>query len=227
MKTIKIIIATLFCTGGVLVSCGKVDPTKESDLDKNENVLTAVDLGLSVKWASQNVGAASQYSLGDYFGWGEIVPKTVFEEEAYRFGTNKPDGYTKYNYIDNKTVLDIEDDAARARMGGKWRMPTFSEMEELREKCAWKWIEEIDENGHLIKGFQITGPSKNSIFIPLGEMDNGKHTYGNAYMSSCLEYWNLGESDYFSVRGLSLENNRVNVFWGKRYAGRQIRAVSE
>lgn len=227
MKTMKRIFILLFCLGSIL-ACKKADPIEKGN-GENENILAAVDLGLSVKWASQNVGATSQYSMGDYFGWGEVIPKTVFKEESYRFGTYKPDGYTKYNYIDNKTILDIEDDAARARMGGKWRMPTFSEIEELKEKCAWKWIEEIDENGHLIKGFQITGPSKNSIFIPLGEQDNEKRAYGNMYMSSCLEYWHLGGSDNdpFSVRGLSLENNRASVFFGKRYAGRQIRAVSE
>lgn len=217
MKQISLLL--LVCTIGLFVSCNKNNNEEKKDR------LEAVDLGLSVKWASWNVGASSKYELGSFFAWGEITPKTNFTKDGYRFGTNLPDGYTKYNDTDKKRQLDIEDDAAHAVMGGSWRMPTFAEVRELIDKCSWKWVDEINEQGKLVRGFEVTGSTQNSIFIPMGESNTDNHTDGAAYMSSTIEHKLLTDEDYSSVRGLYLMKNEVTVFWMMRFRGNQVRAV--
>lgn len=122
-----------------------------------------VDLGLpsGLLWALCNVGADSPEDYGDYFAWGETEPKSAYNWKTY-FDTN--DGgssFQKYNNEGGKTVLELEDDAAHVNWGGAWRMPTYSEQEELRVECIWVWT---TQNG--IKGRKVTGPNGNSIFLP-------------------------------------------------------------
>ena len=110
-----------------------------------------VDLGLSVKWATCNVGATSAENNGVYYAWGETLTKERYDKEnCLTLG---------------KTMDDIagsaEFDAATANWGGDWRMPTETEMKELLEECKWKWTK---QDG--VKGYKVTGPNKNSIFLP-------------------------------------------------------------
>lgn len=131
-----------------------------------------VDLGLSVKWATCNVGADSPAEYGDYFAWGETSPKSVYTWESYRFrqsGENWKDvTFSKYNtqngrgVVDNKMVLDLSDDPAHANWGGSWRTPTEKELEELVTQCSWAWII-LDGR----KGYEVTSKvNGNSIFLP-------------------------------------------------------------
>ena len=111
----------------------------------------AVDIGLSVLWATYNVGADSPEEYGDYFAWGEIYPK---------------DNYTSKNSVTyNKTMSDISGyiqyDAATANWGDDWRIPTKAEMKELLDNCSWTWT---SLNG--VNGAQVTGPNGNKIFFP-------------------------------------------------------------
>ena len=97
----------------------------------------AVDLGLSVKWSSLNLGAVSPEDYGAYFAWGETETKSDYSWLTYKWGTS-PTTLKKYNTkrskgtVDNKTVLDPEDDVVHVKLGGKWRMPTDAEWKELR-----------------------------------------------------------------------------------------------
>ena len=215
----KLSIMFIFLSLGMLFSCSKGD---SDETPAEQDILQAVDLGLSVKWASHNVGAKSKYELGYFFAWGETTPRTNFNESNYKYYKNE-----KYADITNKgkMEIDIMDDAARSNMKGNWRMPTMQEFEELFNKCAWKWKEKID-NGILIKGFEVTGPSNNTIFIPKGERDINNNTYGDCYMSSTIEYDSF-YSDHCAVRGLCIEDNRQNVFWSARFLGNLVRAVCE
>lgn len=131
----------------------------------------AVDLGLSVKWASFNVGAeyrATEY--GDYLAWGEIEPKDLYSPYTYKWYDSTKGIYTKYcvdntmGSVDNRKTLELADDVAQAEWSGKWRMPTQSEMRELIEKCTWKW-----DTRSGIKGYTVTGANGNSIFLPTGD----------------------------------------------------------
>ncbi len=134
-----------------------------------------VDLGLSVKWATCNLGASSKTGMGMKYRWAETTP-TLNDNFDYDSDYN--------NFLDekynNKTTLAKEDDAAYASWGGEWRTPTFGELLELREKCIWKQVM-IDN----VKGFQITGPNGNAIFLPLNED-------WSDYMSSTTDSYNVG-----------------------------------
>lgn len=120
-----------------------------------------VDLGLSVKWATCNVGASSPTDYGGYYAWGETRTKSTYSWDTY-FDTNDG-GKTFYKYAANKkTTLELSDDAARVNWGGSWRMPTRAEQDELREKCTWTWT---TQNG--IKGYKVSSKlNGNTIFLP-------------------------------------------------------------
>ena len=113
--------------------------------DKHESV----DLGLSVKWATTNVGAETPDAFGDYFCYGESEVKPLYLPEYYTADTNLGNiSGTKY-------------DPARTAWGGGWRMPTMEELRELKEKCIWN---HTSING--TDGWRVTGINGNSIFLP-------------------------------------------------------------
>ena len=162
-----------------------------------------VDLGLSVKWATCNVGATKPEEYGDYFAWGETQPKSTYNWSTYKYCNGSYNTLTKYNNsssygtVDNKTTLDLSDDAARANWGGSWRMPTDAELTELREQCTWTWT---TQNG--VYGYKVTSKKSSytnkSIFLPAA---------GYRYDSS-LYY--AGSSGYYWSSSLYTDNpNRV------------------
>ena len=170
-----------------------------------------VDLGLSVIWATCNVGASRPSDYGDYFAWGEISPKSE---------------YTKENSVTwEKSLGDIggnvQYDAARAGLGGSWRLPTFDELIELKEKCKWTWT---TQGGH--NGYKVTGPSGKSIFLPAA----GWH-YGASpnYVGECGYYWSSSpyESDTQRAYFLYFHSSHCDWLWYHRGFGRSVRPVSD
>ena len=158
-----------------------------------------VDLGLSVKWATCNIGAYKPEDYGGYFAWGERTPKDTYDWISYKWCKGSSGTFTKYNdmgssgRVDNKRTLDYEDDAARAYRGGSWRMPTDAEWTELRTKCTWTYT---TQKG--VKGYKVTSNRNgNSIFLPAaGHRVNSDIYYENSYgyyWSSSL-YANLPEN---------------------------------
>lgn len=133
-----------------------------------ENGHEFVDLGLSVKWATCNVGANNPEEYGDYYAWGETETKKSYSPSTYKWCNGTVSTYTKYctdssyGTVDNKRNLELEDDVAHVKWGGKWRMPNTSEQKELRENCDWIWKTKKGINGYEIKS-KING---NSIFLP-------------------------------------------------------------
>lgn len=126
-------------------------------------------------WAKSNLSAsglcANPEDYGDYYAWGETEPKSVYSWSTYKFLISG-DCYdnlkfSKYNTsisfgtVDNKTVLDPEDDVAHVKLGGKWRMPTSDEWDVIRAQCAWTWITLNGTNG-----MKVTATNGNSIFLP-------------------------------------------------------------
>ena len=142
------------------------------------NVGEAIDLGLSVKWASWNVGASASEEYGDYFAWGETDSHTWdYDWTSYKWCNGSNLTMTKYcnqssfgyqGFTDNKKELDLEDDAARANWGGNWRMPTDVEWTELRNNCTWTWT---TQNG--VKGVLVMASNGNSIFLPASGCRSG------------------------------------------------------
>ena len=137
-----------------------------------------VDLGLSVKWATFNVGATSPEDYGVYFAWGETEPKETYSWATYKWCDGTQNTMTKYNSTDGKTILEPADDAAQVHWGGNWRMPTEEEQQELIDRCSW---ERTNLNGVI--GYKVTGPNGNSIFIPIAgaynSFDNQLNSVGS------------------------------------------------
>lgn len=185
-----------------------------------------VDLGLSVKWATCNVGASKPEEYGDYFAWGETTPQSNnrYYWDSYKLCKGSYNTITKYctnssyGTVDNKTTLEPADDAARANWGGSWRMPTKLEFDELKTKCTWVWT---TQNG--VKGYKVMSKTNgNSIFLPaagsrlVAPLDDvgtqGKYwssslSTNNSYSAySLFFYWNEAYSSDNSHRvdGLSI-----------------------
>ena len=116
-----------------------------------------VDLGLSIYWASCNLGAEKPEEYGDYYAWGETKTKDKYWEDTYSFFDNNTQQYI--NIGDN--ISGTEYDAATVNLGTEWRMPTKDEMQELIENCTWVWQQLNGINGYL-----VTGKNGNSIFMP-------------------------------------------------------------
>lgn len=199
----KIFVFFIICAVALFTACTPDNPTNpnipETPTDtpddpgqSNDEKIVAVDLGLSVKWATCNVGANKPSDYGNYFAWGEVLPKSNYSENTYKWGKtiNGEYGeeyeYTKYCAADGLKVLLKEDDAATVNWGGKWRMPTNREMEELEEKCLFKMV---FNDG--VKGWEVTGPNGKTIFLPcagyrVGTSVETKGTVGH-YWSSTLD----------------------------------------
>lgn len=146
-----------------------------------------VDLGLTshTLWAACNVGASSPEDYGGYYAWAETSEKSGANAYAanwsdYKYGTF--DNFTKYNATDDKTVLDLEDDAARVVMGGLWRMPNDSQVRELRAlSSVWTTL-----NG--VYGRLFTGNNGNTLFIPAAGYKNSgsvNNAGTKCYMWTC------------------------------------------
>ena len=143
-----------------------------------------VDLGLSVKWATFNIGATSPEDYGDYFAWGETEPKETYSWATYKWCDGTDANITKYNTADGKTILEPADDAAQVHWGGKWRMPTKEECQELLDKCTWKEETRNGINGHI-----VTGPNGNSIFIPTTGYHNDDNGTGVQGLGTITYLW--------------------------------------
>ena len=190
----------------------------------------AVDLGLSVKWATCNLGAAKPEDYGDYYAWGETEPKENYSWSTYKWCNCSSSTLTKYNNssyygtVDSKTVLEASDDVASVKLGGKWRMPTDAEWKELMTKCTWTWT--TNYNGTGVRGRIVTAPNGNSIFLPAAGYRNRTTLYDagsfGRYWSSSLYTDNPGCAwpVYFDS-GCVLRNEF------DRYFGLSVRPVSE
>ncbi len=184
-----------------------------------ENGYDYVDLGLSVKWATCNVGSSSPEDYGDYFAWGcdSTNINGSYSWETYKWNVNGI--IIKYDTIDNKTILDKEDDAASKQMKGKWRMPTKAEIEELINKCKWEWVTKTGVNG-----YKVIGNNGNSIFLPAAGYRRNENLY-NA--GSKGYYWSSTIGSYYTSNASYLFFNSANAYLNgeDRATGRTIRGV--
>ena len=216
----------------VVADVDSVTFTKDEEITPpttgTENGYEWVDLGLSVKWATCNVGATKPEEYGDYFAWGEVEPKEYYDWNNYKWCNGSESTLTKYNnnssnngIVDNKTQLELSDDAAHANWGSDWRMPTKEEQDELLEKCTWTWT---TKNG--VNGYNVTGSNGNSIFLPAaGQYYNNTFAYSNSmgyYWTSSLETERLGCAQNWIF-------NSGIVTWGSgfRFVGNSVRPVRD
>lgn len=200
----------------------------------------AVDLGLTTSkgnklyWATSNLcksGLCPKSSdYGDYYAWGETNPKSNYAWSNLKYCTDSSgDHFSKYvpydtssywsgsGNPDNKITLDLQDDAAHVKLGGSWRMPTGDEWEELINKCKWTWTG---------KGYRVTGPNGNSIFLPAAGYRRGKDLYG---IGSRGCYWSSSLTPHSSSHAydLSFFSDQFLRVYNRRNSGLSIRPVSE
>ena len=219
------------CAMAVLfASCEKNEPSLDKDNPSGggENDHEYVDLGLSVKWATCNVGANKPEEYGDYFAWGETEPKEYYNWSTYKWCNGDYDNLTKYCYdslygiVDNKTVLDLSDDAARANWGGSWRMPTTEEQQELIYNCTWTWTTQSGVNGYKV----TSDKNGKSIFLPAAGYRDDSSLY---YAGSNGNYWSSSlYSDYPGYAWLVFSySSYVGRSSGNRSCGFSVRPVCQ
>lgn len=172
---------------------------------------TAVDLGLSVKWATCNVGATKPEGYGDYFAWGETSPKTSYTEDNCKTW--------------DKSMGDIGGDsrydAATANWGSGWRLPTKRELDELIDNCTWIWTTLNDVDGYEVKSKK----NGNSIFLPaagfcFGDSPYTQGSYGHYWSSTPCGTGGAYFLLYFGSDGLG-------TYWSFRDRGYSVRPVAE
>lgn len=198
----------------------------------------AVDLGLSLKWASCNIGASSPLELGSFFAWGEVEEKDTFTLENYKWYDESNQYYNKYcpadHYVipsgegytwvwtpfcDNKGDLEPEDDVVKVKWGDNWRMPKTEDVYELYRKCT---IEPIYRAKKVI-GFKIIGPNGNSIIIPYHEdPESNKPLY---WLND--EYYTMVDYNvYKASMNIDIERNDLMNNY-PRWRGLPVRPVCE
>ncbi len=166
----------------------------EDYYSNKENGYSYVDLGLSVKWATCNIGADEPYVAGDLYAWGETAPKSEYTWENYKFYKGMVDGWkvqlSKYNLsrdlgpVDKRTVLQQSDDAAHVNLGGKWRMPTRDECNELIDNCTFVWAFMNGVAGYIVISNK-PGYTDRFIFLPT----NTTTDQGYGIIKMCSYYW--------------------------------------
>jgi len=200
-----------------------------------------VDLGLpsGIKWATKNLGASKPSDYGDYYAWGETEPKTEYTWATYKWmqtGQSDWKYITKYTFADGQTegiwydsdgtfigdgntTLEAADDAATAKLGSPWRMPTLDEIKELLVNCTWTWTTQDGKNGYEVKG-----TNGNSIFLPAAGYRRSSELNG---AGSRGDYWSSSFSTACSAydRDLTFVSGARGWSDDSRYYGFTVRPV--
>ena len=211
-----------------------------------------VDLGISVKWATCNVGADNPWDYGDHFAWGETEPKSDYNWSTYKLCNGSYKTQTKYNTksshgtVDNKTTLEPADDAAAANWHGAWRMPTQQEQTALCDSCYWEWTTDYNSKGvagyivYKAKADEDMGEKKirgrNITTIGAYSLSDAHIFLPAAGYCRDTDLKNVGSGSYWSA---SLYESSPNYAWDayfasdyvasngytSRYDGRSVRPV--
>ena len=196
----KVLFGTFTLLLVMMTSCGKGQTLKGHEY---------VDLGLSVKWATCNVGANSPEDFGDYYAWGETETKSSYDEdncETYR--------------KDIGDITGTDRDVAHVNWGGAWRMPTMDEIQELMDNCDLEWTTQNE-----VEGLKVTSRKNgNSIFLPAAcdWFNVGKgHNFGNYWAST--PDWN--SKRYASTFFFNRDDCNANT--DSRYTGYTVRPVAD
>lgn len=208
-----------------------------------------IDMGLSVKWATYNIGANSPEEYGYFFQWGGTIAynsdRTPVESgDAINFGFNSncphwvsgttgsskwskyttEDRYSSTGTADNKLILDLEDDAAHVHWGGDCRMPTEEEFSELINACVIQWATNYKGSGINGSLFTLKSDNSKTLFFPAtGSLSALSWTQ----VGSSSRYWSSTLSTTGPWNGRIMQSssseNIINVI--TRGSGLPIRAV--
>ena len=188
-------------------------------LDESENMTNLtwqsnayVDLGLSVKWATCNVGATTPEGYGNYYAWGNTETNSKYStDKCITYGQNITGFSGSAAY-----------DAARANWGYIWRMPTYDEIIELKNNCTWNWTTYNGVNGYKV----VSKVNNNYIFLPAAGYFS-EYSLIDAGING--RYWSSTDSDIsygnYNAYGISFRTTSVNMSVGYRYYGYSVRPV--
>ena len=221
--------AWLLMVASILVwGCSKPNaPSDGIEINGHEYV----DLGLpsGTLWATCNVGAEAPEDYGDYFAWGEIEPKGLYDWKSYRYGNFRHDCYelNKYctdscygldGFVDGKAILEPADDLANANWGAGWRTPTIEEWEELFLNTSGAWAA---MNG--VKGWLITASNGNELFLPAAG-----YYWEDVFNADLGLYWSASLNREFPYRAWGFHFNCDSSHLcgsSDRNRGQSVRAV--
>ena len=200
-----------------------------------------VDLGLpsGLKWATCNVDATTPEEYGGYYAWGETEEKENYCWNTYKWCNDSLSTLTKYCtddscgiIVDNKTILDPEDDVAHVKWGGSWRMPTIDEYKELIYNCSWKWT-----TRKRVKGYKVTSKiNGKSIFLPAAGAklsahsdSTGTYVTDTYYEGSRALYWSssLFTAINYNASLFFFSESKKGRQYNYRYYGFTVRPVCE
>ena len=217
----KIYYLMMCCLAVGLAACSDKDDDKAVDA---ENGHESVDLGLTsgTRWATCNIGATNPQDAGLCFSWAETAKKTSYGSGSYKYLNLSSGNLTKYcyrsdyghnGYTDNKSVLDLSDDAARVNWGGAWRTPTEAQLSELINECFWVWTG--DYNGSGVSGY-IVYKAKTSA--DQGQVGDSGSPYTLSDTHIFLPYVNPGSGSTISGKGAccwssTLDPGNPNYAW--------------
>lgn len=238
-------------TATITVNIAPYGVSRTYTVTVTESPTEYVDLGLSVNWATMNVGATSETGAGTYFAWGEVdgytdendFGKTYFGWGTYKWCNGDNTTLTKYvpedkasshgynGFYDDKSILDPEDDAAKQNWGGNWSMPTKENWEELNneDNCTWTWYDSGNTEFNGIPGYKITskkaGYTDKYIFLPAAgyrRLDSYNEDGLGYYWATSLNL-NNANSPRYAWRMRTHSTNRVGD--DSRNIGFNVRAV--
>lgn len=184
-----------------------------------------------------NVGASKPEEYGDYFAWGETEPKSNFTWESYKYRDsgnsrdniifNKYNVSSSYGTVDNKTVLDSEDDAAHVNWGGRWRIPIEKEWIELNTNCTKTWVRNYNETDvvGMIVTSNIAGYTDKSIFFPAAGWWKGTNHNDARIKSRFLMLADPKASRYLNYITFKYDNEIPTIDNDDRYHGISVRPV--
>ena len=216
-KGVIIIVSCLSLTsilGFSLKTCDRITgwdkPQVESEAPSEDNIMPqSVDLGLSVEWASFNIGARYPYETGDYYWWASTNPIKNETDAQKIFDLDETgQSFKKYNSLG--MVISPEDDVAHKSLGGGWRVPTPDELNELVTKCTWEEAEYMN-----MKGYNVIGNNGNKIFLPYAGNPENAYWMGS-YMSNSMSpnnvayFYSLVFSDK-TMKEIGLIDEKVKI----------------
>ena len=242
--TTDLLVASLRLGNLGLISFGgstSLEKNKIYNIRKTVASLRAVDLGLSVKWANMNVGAANVTDFGRYYAWGATTDYYTqglaynWDNAPYYTGNGTyPHSWSKYNTTDENVTLRAEDDAATQNCGGTWRMPTKEEMLELKNNTTTTEYFGANKyngaNGILFTSTKV-GYTDKSIFMPAtGQLEGltgfrDLYTYGNYWSSTLCTNESSSTINYNDGYLLYFRAGGALTGMYMRYYGFTIRAV--
>lgn len=184
----------------------------------------AVDLGLSVKWASCDIGANIPTEKGNKYGWGDTSGVIYTWYQSGRYGREyiaEMDGDVLFAYPTRKdrtvpiSIVSTEYDVATQCWGSKWRMPTRAEAQELIYNCEF-----VIRHNHIV----AKGPSGDSILFPFPS-----NWIYNDYATGELDTIHHSTDIYTFILTEEIINGRPNIRMGQAERSKMlsIRAVCE